>query len=132
MRDPDRQDRPSAAGELLVRITRRAYASGRIGWAGRCRDDFAPGCRWTLCCGSESPRYMADPEHFRFIHMQEALRMEPQLAEVFAGWADGYEYSEAEAAFRPFLYIELLEDYLSADVALAAVRRLEELGWSQS
>jgi len=75
---------------------------------------------------------MADPEHFRFIHMQEALRMEPQLAEVFAGWADGYEYSEAEAAFRPFLYIELLEDYLSADVALAAVRRLEELGWSQS
>ena len=65
--------------------------------------------------------------------MEKAVEiMEPQLAEVFAGWADGYEYSEAEAAFRPFLYIELLEDYLSADVALAAVRRLEELGWSQS
>lgn len=69
MRDTDGRDRPAATGEILVRITRRAYASGRIDWAERSRDDFSPGYCWTLCCGSESPRYMADPEHFRFIHM---------------------------------------------------------------
>lgn len=132
MRDADGRDWPAVDDEMLVRITRRAYTSGRIDWAERNRDDFSPGYRWTLCCGSESPRYMADPEHFRFIRMQEALRMEPLLAEVFAGWADGYEYSEEEEAFCPFLYIEPLEDYLSADIALAALRRLEELGWSQS
>ena len=89
---------------------------------------------YRLLCGELATSYLAGflRQAQQAQEQQEALRMEPQLAEVFAGWADGYEYSEAEAAFRPFLYIELLEDYLSADVALAAVRRLEELGWSQS
>ena len=45
---------------------------------------------------------------------------------------NGCGYRAEKKAFRPFLYSKRLGDDLSADMVIAAVCRLEELGWSQS
>lgn len=45
---------------------------------------------------------------------------------------NGCGYRAKEKAFRPFLYSKRLGDDLPAGMVIAAVCRLEELGWSQS
>lgn len=45
---------------------------------------------------------------------------------------NGCGYREEKKAFRPFLYSKRLGDNLPAGMVIAAVCRLEELGWSQS
>ena len=45
---------------------------------------------------------------------------------------NGCGYRAEEKALLPFLYVERLGDNLPAGMVIAAVCRLEELGWSQS
>lgn len=50
----------------------------------------------------------------------------------FCRMGNGCGYRAEEKALLPFLYSKRLGDDLSADMVIAAVCRLEELGWSQS